>query len=497
MRLLDCIPGTQAWHIMRAKYFCASEAPSMMGVGKYQSRQELLYQKYSGDIPEVDDATQARFDRGHATENLARLILEEASHEAYNVAVGTDDTGTYLASFDGLGSAGNCGYEHKLWNAELAAAVKAGELPPAYYWQLEHQILVGGLDKVVFICSDGTKENWAQMDYYPVNGRAEQLIAGWVQFSDDLKNYQHIEVAVTPTAAPIKDLPALIVSVVGHVSASNLAEWREVVTSRIEGINTDLHDDQDFADADKMVKFLDDGERKIELVKAQAQAQATDIDALFRALDDIKASMRTKRLELSRLVEKRKTDIRAEIMQEGKQALAEYVASLDKRLGRALMPVIAADFGAVMRGKKSLSSLRGAMLDELAVAKISATAVFDCISSNQMLLNDLGKDYPALFPDFVHIVGKAKDDFTALVKSRIAEYKIAEYKIAEEKRTKQQQAVPEVASAPVINLYDKIIDKMRWMDESELDIMLQYAERIISHRQVDISNALTHIGAKS
>ena len=41
----------------------------------------------------------------------------------------------------GIDRAKSLGFEHKLWNETLAAQVRAGELDPHYYWQLEQQIL--------------------------------------------------------------------------------------------------------------------------------------------------------------------------------------------------------------------------------------------------------------------------------------------------------------------------------------------------------------------
>ena len=77
MKTLDLIQGSEEWQAARAKYFTASEAPAMLGLSKYQTRQDLLRQKATGHIPEVDSAKQRLFDRGHAAEAAARPIVEE------------------------------------------------------------------------------------------------------------------------------------------------------------------------------------------------------------------------------------------------------------------------------------------------------------------------------------------------------------------------------------------------------------------------------------
>ena len=179
--LQNIVQGSREWLAIRAKHHTASEAPAMMGASRYQTRDQLLHQKHTGITQEIDGHTQALFDRGHATEAAARLLLEQEIGEELYPVTALDDAGRLLASFDGITLMGDTGFEHKLWSERLAGQVRAGDLEPHYYWQLEQQILVGGLEKVIFVTSDGTRENWAQMTYYPVAGRAEALLAGWAQ----------------------------------------------------------------------------------------------------------------------------------------------------------------------------------------------------------------------------------------------------------------------------------------------------------------------------
>lgn len=444
MKTLDLIQGSEEWQAARTKYFTASEAPAMLGLSKYQSRQELLRQKATGSTPEVSEQKQRLFDRGHAAEAAARPIVEAFIGDELFPETGTLEVEglPLLASFDGITMDESIVWENKLFNAALFADITAGELDGHYWSQLEHQLLVSGADKAYFTTSDGTPENTLGMWYQSVPKRRVQLIAGWKQFAVDLANYQHIESAPQVTAAPIQDLPALAVQIVGHVAASNLTEWKSVVTARIQSINSNLQNDQDFVDADKMVKFLEDGEKKLDLVKSQAQSQAVEIDETFRAIDEIKATMRSKRLELSKLVEKRKVDIRAEIMQEGKNALTSHIGELNRKLGRALMPAINADFAGVMKSKKNIDSLRDAVAGELARCKSEASELFERIQSNLSLLDE-AKDYAFLFNDSAALVTKAPDDLQAIIKSRIADHKEAEAKRLEQERErirKEEQA---------------------------------------------------------
>lgn len=459
--------GTPEWLALRRDYFTASEAAAMMGVSPYMTRAELLHQKATGLEREVDSGTQSRFDAGHAAEAAARPIAEgiigDNLYPSTITAIVFDGESAglpLLASLDGMTMDDSTLFECKLWNEGIVEAIEQnGEPGPAYYWQLEHQLLVTGATSCLFVTSDGTESKWRDCRYESAPKRRAALIAGWKQFAEDLKTYVPQEVIPAAVAAPISELPALDVRISGTVMASNLATWRDGVVARIEAISTDLTTDQDFADADATTKFLREGEDRIDLVKAQAQAQASDIDTVFRAMDDIKAMMRNKRLALEKLVAARKDAIRAEIMQGGRDALAAHVAALNARIGRVLLPAIHADWSSVMKGKKTVASLRNAIDTELARAKIEASAIADKIDANLKRL-DREQDHAHLFPDVSALVMKAPEDLEMTIRARIAEHAIAEEKrlaaererIAAEERAKithEAQAKAEIAAIAV------------------------------------------------
>jgi putative phage-type endonuclease len=442
MQVHNVLQGSPEWHALRANYFTASEAPAMMGVSKYQTRTELLTQKKTGIVPEVDGAVQRLFDQGHATEAMARPLVEALIGEELFPIVGTD--GNLLASMDGATMLGETLFEHKLWGQNLAAQVRAGELEPHYYWQLEQQLLVSGAERVIFVCSDGTLENFVHMEYRPVPGRAEQLVAGWKQFEQDLAEFvpQAAKVEVVGTAPDA--LPALRVEVTGMVKASNLDEFKRQALDVLGSINTTLESDQDFANADKTVKWCGDIEDRLELVKTQILGQTADIEAIFRTIDEISGQTRAKRLELNKLVEARKKSIREDIVMDAAKALQTHIDQINTTLGgKVRLPRIASDFAGAIKGKKTVDSLREAANTELARAKIEASQIGDSIRVNLNSLRELATDYAFLFHDAQDLVLKANDDLVALIKVRIGEHEQAE-----RERLAQQQTAA-TAPAPV------------------------------------------------
>lgn len=443
MKVHNVQQGTPEWLALRASHFTASEAPAMMGASKFQTRNDLLAMKKTGIVPEVTPAQQAIFNRGHATEELARPLAEEDIGEELYPIVGT--SGNLLASMDGATMLGDVLFEHKLWNEKVATQIRAGELEPHYYWQLEQQLLVSGAERVLFVCSDGTRDKYVSMEYTPVPGRREALIAGWAQFEQDLGEFEVKETKVEVIGAAPDQLPALRIEVEGMVKASNLDAFKAHAMQVFGGINTDLATDQDFADAETTVKWCSDVEDKLKAAKEHALSQTESIDLLFKAIDDITAEARRKRLELEKLVKARKDTIRNDIVIDAAKALQDHIDQINGTLNsRIRMPKVMADFAGVIKGKRTISSLKEAADSELARAKIEASRIGDLIRTNLKSLNELASKHGFLFADAQELVLKANDDLVALIKVRINEHEQQQAELArqkeEEQATQQQPA---------------------------------------------------------
>ncbi len=440
MKLFDGVQGSDEWHAFRLEHFGASEAAAMLGLSKKVKRTELLHMKHTGIAKEFSDWVQENIlDNGHRVEAMARPIAEEIIGEELFPATYYD--GKLSASSDGLTMLGTVAFEHKQWNAELASSIKAGILPEEHAPQCQQVMMVTGARRLLFMVSDGTKDNCEHLWVEPDAKWIKRILQGWTQFAIDLANYKPAEEAVPPTAAAIESLPALLVQVEGRVLATNLDQFKQTALTFINNIKTDLSTDQDFADADKMTKFLKDGEEKLELVKSQTLAQTASIYELFRTIDTLRDEMRVKRLTLEKTVTSRKAAIRAEIQAEGEQAAREHINKLNMLLGKPYMPDRKwTDFVGAMRAKKSVASLRDAVSTELARFKIEADEVYGRIQTNLNSLREMAADYAFLFADTAQIVLKQNDDLVALVKLRIAEHKEAEAKRTERERIDNERA---------------------------------------------------------
>lgn len=437
MQTHDLVQGSPEWLAYRKDHFNASDAPAMMGVSPYKTRDQLLHEMHTGLAPEVDQATQARFDDGHRFEALARPLAEKIIGEELYPVTGSD--GLLSASFDGLTMIEDTAFEHKTVNdalrmafAEIGDDDTAGHLLPVEYRvQMEQQCMVSACDRVLFMATrwdaDDKLLECMHVWYSPDAGLSAQIRAGWDQFAKDLAAYvPPAAVEAKPIGRTPENLPALRIEVTGQVTASNLAEYKTHALEVFKGINRNLQSDQDFADAEKVVKWCGDVETRLAAAKEHALSQTASIDTLFKAIDDISAEAKRTRLELDKLVKGRKEQIREEIVMEGRRALTAHVEGLNARLGKQYMPSISADFAGAIKGKRTIDSLRDAVNTTLANAKIESSAMADRIQINLNTLRERATNHAFLFSDTPQIVLRNPEDVQNLITARLSEHEAAE-----------------------------------------------------------------------
>lgn len=434
----ELVQGTDAWDLFRLDHFGASEAAAMLGLSKKTTRNELLRMKKTGIAKTFSEWLQVNvLDHGHEVEALARPHIEKlVGEELYPV---TCSDGKESASCDGLSMDDRIAMEHKQWNEALAAIVAAGQVPDEHMPQCQQVLKVTGAEKLIFVVSDGTPEKMVFVWVVPDPVWFERLRAGWAQFEQDLVGYEPPEPVMEAVGRTPESLPALRIEVTGMVTASNLAQYREHALAVFADINRDLKTDQDFANAEKTVKWCGEVESRLAAAKQHALSQTESIDSLFKTIDDITAEARSTRLELDKLVKARKEARRGEIVAGGIKALADHLAALNTRIGKPYMPPIQADFGGAIKGLRTFDSMQNAVDTALANAKITASAAADRIQINLGILRELAAALPQLFPDTAQIVLKAPEDLTSLVKTRVAEHQAAEAKKEEAQRERIRQ----------------------------------------------------------
>jgi putative phage-type endonuclease len=469
--------GTPEWHALRAEHFTASDAAAMMGESKYKSRNQLLEEKATGKTPEVSEAKQRIFDQGHEAEAAARDILEMETLESYPPLVATREIECLplLASFDGcsLGSRGL--WEHKLWNETLAENVRNKTLEPAYYWQLEHQLLVAGdeAQHVIFTVSDGTMEKRETMVYESVPERREKLIAGWHQFAADLANYKPKAKQEQVEGADADGFPLVEYEVHGTAIYSNLRDILPIVKERAkEEMARPLETDQDFADKEKQVKAVKAARKHLKETTEEVKGEFVSFAEFSSLAAEMDSVLQKLQSHGEKAVKDAKAQKKREIEQYAEEALAEYIGLTNEKIKplriERIIDIIP-DWGAAMKNKRTLESLQNAVDEELSRVQVGIKQTFKLVWENLEYFNSQ-KDYHFLFNDLERIVNQQSEGFKALVQQRIADYE-AEQK---ERREREERERKEREEAEVKRMEEA---EARRKEQEEADAKRREEER--------------------
>jgi predicted phage-related endonuclease len=485
MQIHDLVQGSPGWHLHRQNYWNASDAPAMMGVSKYKTRAELLHERHTGIVPEVDVATQRRFDEGHRFEALARLLAEEIIGESLYPVTGTE--GKFSASFDGLTMLEDVIYEHKRLNDAIRAVGTVYDLDQMYHVQMEQQCLVSGATKVLFLAS-----NWDEQGnlleekhfwYEPNLELRERIVQGWAQFEKDLAEYVPVVHAEKPEPDAVMQLPALSIQTSGSISIiSNLDLFGRKLNEFVEGLDLEPTDDQGFANAEAAVKTLQKAQEALEAAEASALAQASSVDEMRRAVALYAETARKTRIMLEKMVKARKEQIKNEIIGKAKEAFHEHLFSLEAEIKPLRLIVQQPDLIGAAKNKRTLASLHDAIETALANGKITADAVAKDVRAKLSWYREYAKGFEFLFADLDRAVYKPEDDFQLLVKNRIDQHKLDEKRKLEAEqeriRAEEQKKAEEKVRAEQAEAARKIAEEAaRSAPEANKPVLVKAAEK--------------------
>lgn len=455
MEFHDFAQGSPEWHQHRATHFNASDAPAMMGCSPYTTRTELLTRMKTGIAAEVDTATQRRFDDGHRFEALARPLAEKIiGDDLYPV---TGSSGKLSASFDGLTMDNGTAFEHKSLNDDLRAILPVtidggtfeapAALPLHYRVQMEQQMLVSGAERVLFMASKWNGDELVEERhcwYFSDADLRSKIVAGWDQFEKDLADFVPEAKAAPVIAAPVETLPAVSVKVDGALAiVSNLPDFGTALRNFIAKIPAQPSTDQEFADTEAACKSLKKAEEALEAAESNALAQLSDVDTMRRLVADFKALARATRLQKEKLVTQRKEAIKSEIVAGGIAALRKHIVELNAAMPDDYMPQVPADFGGVIKGLRTVDSIRNAVDTELARAKIAASEIANRIHANVKTIKESG----LVVHDAAALVLKAPDDLAAVIAQRQAAEKARQEEERERIRKEESDRLEREAAA--------------------------------------------------
>lgn len=440
--------GSPEWLQHRANCLNASDLAAAMGVSKYTTRSELIKRLATGIVPEVDAATQARFDKGHANEAAAAPLAEEAIGEGlYPMVLAAEVPGLtrrLSASFDGLTLMQEVAWENKTPNAALVESLRAGVIPAEYHPQMEQGLMLSGAEKCLFTASDG--HTFASQWYKSDPDLRAKIIPTWQQIEADVLAYVPTESATAVVAAPVEALPAVSVRMDGALAIqSNLPNFLEALRAYVAKLPENPSTDQEFADTEAACKSLKKAEEALDAAEAGALASMSDVEAMRRMVADCKSLARTTRLAHEKLVAARKDAIRVELVTKAQGDLGRHIRELNAAMPGDFLPAnqVHADFGGVIKGKKTVDSIRDALGTELARAKIAAGELATRIHANIKTIKESG----LMVHDTAALVLKAPEDLANVLAVRKADQERRENEARERIRAEEQAKAEREARA--------------------------------------------------
>jgi putative phage-type endonuclease len=147
-KLIHLEQGTKEWLNWRNSGIGASDAPTIMNENRFKSREELLYEKKNRIVSKSNNKMKL----GTMLEPEARSEYEKITNiKVRPICIQSVLHPWLIASLDGISYDYNCLVEIKCGESAYHKAC-CGTVPDYYYGQLQHQLMVTGLNELDYWC---------------------------------------------------------------------------------------------------------------------------------------------------------------------------------------------------------------------------------------------------------------------------------------------------------------------------------------------------------
>lgn len=234
----------------------------------------------------------------------------------------------------------------------------------------------------------------------------------------------------------------LIIRLKGEITDTNFDEWKNDLLAKLKTVNTELAGDDDFANAESDVKTIKAGEVALKNAKASALDQASEIQKLFAAIDEVSSEARDARLSLERQIKKRKAEIKDEIVDAGLDAIKAYIEEQSTELQSVKNSWLdRSAFEDEIKGKRTTASMQKAVTGLQVNIKNEIAQREESINANRQVLDKIDDGYSAVFQDKESLLLMDEENLQTTIDERI------QYFEAEKK--KQNEAAAEVPEETV------------------------------------------------
>jgi len=232
------LQGSESWLQFRRDRIGASDAAAVLGVSPWMTRLQLFSSKIEGTSTPSNPAMQ----RGTRLEPKARDFVNQIMKSNYQPAlIQSLKYPGLIASLDGYWEKED-GTIHileiKVPGIASHTLALEGTIPENYIPQLDHQLLVSGLDSVIYFSFDG--ENGTFLKHSRDEKRISELLAVELKFLSDLNEFRPPEPSDMDWVEKY-DLNSLALShrykVISQMISDLEDEKEELKEQMIEGLN--------------------------------------------------------------------------------------------------------------------------------------------------------------------------------------------------------------------------------------------------------------------
>lgn len=155
MKLIHHVQGSSDWLRWRQGGLGGSDAPAIIGVSPYTSK-ESLWKKRTGILQEESNFAMRR---GTMLEPVARMLYTQLTGTIISPVCGEDETQSWWrGSFDGITFGEELIVEIKCPNVIVHGLAMAGKIPHYYFVQCQHLLALSGAQLCHFASYNVAKE---------------------------------------------------------------------------------------------------------------------------------------------------------------------------------------------------------------------------------------------------------------------------------------------------------------------------------------------------
>jgi hypothetical protein len=219
-------------------------------------------------------------------------------------------------------------------------------------------------------------------------------------------------------------MSSLIIRLNGEIQSSNFHEWKTELIEKIDSTQLDLSTDRDFANAELNVKTFKVAEKTLKSAKQIAIEQASDIQKLFDAIDQITEQARQARLTLERQIKKRKVELKDDIASEGVNIMLEELSkqSDDFNLTDNSSFIDKSIFLSRVSGTRGVAGARGAVKLLCLQLKDGIISKALRIKENSIILDTISIEHSSLFQDRSYLISLDLHHLNKEIDNRVNTY---------------------------------------------------------------------------